>query len=417
MQEASSTVASQQGETHLSVGRGALASILFAIVRPSDAKAAVLSGNSLTLMHSSRSMKIPLDEIGTVVLEDEWWWRAMRIGIATGESTVSGLSRSAARAFAESLELERSRDFFDKVEARPLTDEQRQAVVVDKGRNLVVAAAGSGKTSVIVAKAGWLLHRGLRHPADLLLLAFARDARLEMEQRIRRRLGEETARDIAVRTFHSLGVSIIGEVEGKRPTLARAAEDNKALYDLLKRIVGDLLADRGFAGILLKWFQDRFAPYRSEHDFQSWGEYWDYLRRHEIRSLKGEKVKSFEECEIANFLYLNGVPHEYERAYEHDTATRERRQCQPDFYLAENGIYIEHFAINGPAGGGVRVAHQRGQVPGGRGSRAKGGLLATGAPGVVALPGDGDRAIICGRVAVAAHRASVVRSTIPANLP
>ena len=341
-----STTVAPQREIYLSVRRGTLASVLFAIARPSDAKAAVLSGSTLTLIHPSRSVKIPLDEIGKVVLEDGWRWRAMRIGIATGELTVSGLSRSKAKAFAEALELERSRDFFDRVEARPLTDEQRRAVVVDEDRNLVVAAAGSGKTSVIVAKAGWLLHRGFRRPSDLLLLAFARDARTEMEERVRRRLGEETARDMAVRTFHSLGMSVIGEVEGKRPTLAKVAQDDKALYDLLKRIVGDLLADQGFSGILLKWFQDRFAPYKSEHEFQSWGEYWDYVRRHEIRSLKGEKVKSFEECEIANFLYLNGVPYEYERAYEHDTATPDRRQYQPDFYLAKAGIYVEHFALN-----------------------------------------------------------------------
>ena len=76
-------------------------------------------------------------------------------------------------------ELRRSRAFFDRIEARPLTDEQRRAVVIDDDRNLVVAAAGSGKTSAIVAKAGWLLHRGDRHPSELLLLAFARDARKE----------------------------------------------------------------------------------------------------------------------------------------------------------------------------------------------------------------------------------------------
>ena len=132
----STTVASQR-EPHLSVGRGALASILFRIIRPSDAKAAVLSGNVLTLMYPSRSVKLPLDEVGKVVLEDGWRWRAMRIGLATGELTVSGLSRSDAKAFAEALELERSRDFFDRVEARPLTDEQRRAVVVDEGRNLL----------------------------------------------------------------------------------------------------------------------------------------------------------------------------------------------------------------------------------------------------------------------------------------
>ena len=243
-------------------------------------------------------------------------------------------------------ELKRSREFLDRVEARPLTDEQRRAVVVDEHRNLVVAAAGSGKTSVIVAKAGWLVHRDYRRPAELLLLAFAKDAQKEMEGRIRARLGAEEFRGITARTFHALGMSIIGEAEGKRPALARVAEDNRALLDLLNRIVAEQLADPVKSRILMKWFQDRFAPYKSKHEFRTWGEYWDYIRRYEVLSLKGEKVKSFEECEIANFLYLNGVPYKYERAYEHDTATSQKRQYQPDFYLPDAGIYIEHFALS-----------------------------------------------------------------------
>ena len=242
-------------------------------------------------------------------------------------------------------ELSRSRAFFDTVEAHPLTDEQRHAVVVDETCNLVIAAAGSGKTSVIVAKAGWLLRRGYRQPSELLLLAFARDARTEMQERIRHRLGDETAPDITVQTFHQLGKSIIGQAEGKSPTLAKVAEDHKALFDLLKNIVSDLLRDPNVSAILLNWFRDKFAPYRSEHDFRTYGEYWDYIRRYEIRSLQGEKVKSFEECEIANFLYLNGVPYEYERKYEYGTATAEKQQYQPDFYLTDAGIYLEHFAV------------------------------------------------------------------------
>ena len=44
-------------------------------------------------------------------------------------------------------------------------------------------------------------------------------------------------------------------------------------------------------------------------------------------------------------MYLHGVPYKYEVSYEHETATREKRQYQPDFYLAAAGIYIEHFAL------------------------------------------------------------------------
>ena len=254
--------------------------------------------------------------------------------------------RSKANKTFVKNELSRSRAFFDRVEAHPLTDEQRRAVVVDEDRNMVVAAAGSGKTSVIVAKAGWLVHRGYRRPSELLLLAFARNARDELKDRIRERLGDEVAHGVTVRTFHSLGMSIIGKAEGRRPALAREAEDRRALLNLVKGFVGELLADRNLSKILRKWFQSQFAPYRSEHQCRNWGEYWEYLQRHDIRSLKGEKVKSMEECEIANFLYLRGVPYEYEAAYEYDTATAEKRQYQPDFHLPEAGIYIEHFGVD-----------------------------------------------------------------------
>ena len=243
-------------------------------------------------------------------------------------------------------ELVRSRALFDRIEARPLTEEQRKAVVVDERRNLVVAAAGSGKTSVIVAKAGWLIRRGYRRPSELLLLAFARDARNEMVERISTRLDAATARGVTVRTFHSLGMAVIGEAEGKRPTLARTAENDRALFDLLKGIVADLLVDGELSGILQEWFQGQFAPYKSEHEFRNWGKYWNYIRQHDIRSLKGEKVKSYEECEIANFLYLNGLSYEYEAPYKHDTATSEKRQYQPDFFLPDHGIYIEHFGLD-----------------------------------------------------------------------
>ena len=94
-------------------------------------------------------------------------------------------------------ELIRSRKLLDTIEARPLTEEQRKAVVIDERHNLVIASAGSGKTSVIVAKAGWLLQRAHRNPSELLLLAFARAARDEMKERIKTRLDAATARSRA----------------------------------------------------------------------------------------------------------------------------------------------------------------------------------------------------------------------------
>ena len=238
------------------------------------------------------------------------------------------------------------RPFFDRVEVQPLSDEQRRAVVIDEDRNLVVAAAGSGKTSVIVAKAGWLTWREYRQPEELLVLAYGKSAQEDLEKRIKGRLDDEEASRLTVRTFHSLGRAIIGEAGDKLPTVAQVAEDHKALSVLLRDIVKGLLGDEKLSRIVRRWFQEFFSPYRSQHEFRNWGEYWNYIREHEIRSLKGDKVKSFEECEIANFLYLNGVVYEYEAEYEHNTRTSQRGQYKPDFHLPEAGIYIEHFALN-----------------------------------------------------------------------
>lgn len=64
-----------------------------------------------------------------------------------------------------SVQLESNRDFFDTVEKSPLTAEQARAVVCFDNRMLVVESEGSGKTSTMVAKAGYALRRNLI-PAD-----------------------------------------------------------------------------------------------------------------------------------------------------------------------------------------------------------------------------------------------------------
>ena len=253
-----------------------------------------------------------------------------------------GARNKANEAFL-TAELARASEYLDKVEGRPLSEEQRRAVCVDDDRNLVVAAAGSGKTALITAKAGWIVERGDRKPEEVLLLAFARDARNELKERVEKRLGHQGA--MRVETFHSLGVRVIAESEGRKPTLAKAAEDSRTLNDLLEEIVDELREHREHGRAVLAWLAYHAAPYRPAEEFESLNEYRAYIRRYELRTLQGERVKSFEEYIIAEYLYLNGVCYEYERPYEHNTATRTHRQYQPDFYLPDARIYIEHFAL------------------------------------------------------------------------
>ena len=107
-------------------------------------------------------------------------------------------------------ELTSNKVFFDNIEDHPLTENQRKTIVIDETNNLVVAGAGSGKTSTIIGKAGYLLENNYVDPSELLLISFARKARDEMFERGQEKINKE----LNVHTFHSLGLNIIGQVEG-----------------------------------------------------------------------------------------------------------------------------------------------------------------------------------------------------------
>lgn len=246
------------------------------------------------------------------------------------------------------IELDRNTKLFDQIENNPLTDEQRKSVVVDEDANLVIAAAGSGKTSVIVAKAAWLIEKKLRAPEEILLLAFGKPAQKEMEERIENKLKGITGTQLTVNTFHSLGITILSQVSGHKPTLSKLAKnENGELEQFIRKTISTKLSDNDFFNLMMTWFSEFFAPYESEFNFENLGQYSNYIRRNKIISLKGDRVKSFEECEVANFLFLNGVNYEYEPDYKHDTSTAEKRQYQPDFYLTDFDIYIEHLGLRG----------------------------------------------------------------------
>ena len=69
-----------------------------------------------------------------------------------------------------------------------------RAVVNGEQSLLVLAGAGSGKTSVLVARAGWLLTTGEAVADQILLLAFGRKAAQEMDERIQARLHTQISR-------------------------------------------------------------------------------------------------------------------------------------------------------------------------------------------------------------------------------
>ncbi|EKN3978444.1 TPA: DNA helicase IV [Yersinia enterocolitica] len=126
--------------------------------------------------------------------------------------------------------LEEHQDFFQNVESSPLNESQSRAVVNGEDSVLVLAGAGSGKTSVLVARAGWLLRRNEALPEQILLLAFGRQAADEMNSRIKQRLGVD---DIQAKTFHALALQIIQQGSRKTPVISKLESDSQARRSLL----------------------------------------------------------------------------------------------------------------------------------------------------------------------------------------
>ena len=278
--------------------------------------------------------KLNAEAVGTEVMS-----RIARIvAFAADPNTVRD---AAIKTFVES-QLLRWKDFFDTVESIPLTPEQRLSVVVDEDATLVLAGAGSGKTSVITAKAAYLVKAEIRKPSELLLLAFAKGAATEMSERIEARCGVP----VAARTFHALAYEIIGEVEGEKPPLAPTATDDKAFLSLMKEILRHIVATASaIAQTVIGWFAGFFDDFPTEWDFKTKHEWYAQIESRNLRTLQGETVNSFEELLIANWLFRNGIAYEYEPSYEHKLQKTRRRVYTPDFRLTESGVYIEHFGV------------------------------------------------------------------------
>lgn len=246
-------------------------------------------------------------------------------------------------------ELETYGNFFDNVEGRQLDIQQRTSVVLDEDNNIVVAGAGSGKTTTIVGKVNYVLDRYKIDPSEILLISFTKQSADTLAERI-------NVEGIEAKTFHKFGIDVITTVENKKPSIF----DEKQFKPFIINSFQDLLNEEGYIQKVTTYFTEFLKPVKEQEEFKNQGEYFQYLKdknfqtyqQKEIKTngrttYKMEVVKSIEECRIANFLLFNNVEYEYELPYEHDTASIAFRQYKPDFTINPKGnrIYLEHFAL------------------------------------------------------------------------
>lgn len=100
--------------------------------------------------------------------------------------------------------IDKARGIIGNIEKHELSDEQISAIAGAGHNTLVLAGAGTGKTTTIVGYIAWLLATKRATPEEILVLSFTKASADEMSQRIM----ASTGKRIRACTFHSLGLEI-----------------------------------------------------------------------------------------------------------------------------------------------------------------------------------------------------------------
>ncbi|NLF42238.1 MAG: UvrD-helicase domain-containing protein [Bacteroidales bacterium] len=240
-----------------------------------------------------------------------------------------------------------------------MDDEQRRAVITDDDHCLLVAGAGAGKTTTMAAKVKYLVEKKGVLPEEIIVISYTNKAIGELKDRINRCLQLPAK----VCTFHSFAFEIVKQFSTEPPEinfssyqivfemLEKAVYHNKPLMRNLVLFMGyyfDLSED------VFKYDSlEQYHMMKAAHDYETLksglGEYISkvqYQRSKQIKTITGEYLRSIQEVQIANFLYLNGLDYQYERVYDHDIYGAKKKYT-PDFFISqgEHTAYLEHYSL------------------------------------------------------------------------
>ena len=239
-----------------------------------------------------------------------------------------------------------------------LDEDQRRVVLTDEDYCLVIAGAGAGKTTTVAAKVKYLVDKQGIDPKQILIISFTNKAVNELKQHI---IGELHI-ECPIATFHSTGNAVIHK---QNPDKLNIVDSNKLYYVVQDHLRGSILKNERAVNDLILFFASYFdAPYEgsdlnaffnhiAKSDFSTMRSELDEFKKQVIDAkskkavtIQSEIMRSMQEVEIANYLYLNGIDYEYEPMYRYDILFA-RKPYTPDFRIWQDDhvVYLEHFGI------------------------------------------------------------------------
>ena len=232
--------------------------------------------------------------------------------------------------------------FFTNITGKILTEQQKLAIITDEANNLIVAGEVTEKTQTILGKTSFILEKKYAESEEMLILTVTEKARQELEARLQKQVNPQ----LQVLTFHGLANKILEIKTGKRPVLHYTANDETHLAITVEGFLLEHMNNYAFTDKLSKYFAYYPIPTEHKDNFKTKQEYEDYIQRKKPRTLQGELVPSMETLTIANYFYLHNVKYIYKHPYQFETGNQKYSQYNPDFFLPDQKIWIEHIDID-----------------------------------------------------------------------
>lgn len=225
----------------------------------------------------------------------------------------------------------REKDYFDNIlkDIDPvikLDEEQRRAVITDDDYCLLVAGAGAGKTTTMAAKVKYLVERKGVNPEEIIVISYTNKAIGELRDRINKALNIPAK----ICTFHAFAFEIVKKFSAEPPEINFSSY--QIIFDMLEKSIFNNKSMMRNLVLFLGYYFDleedvfkfdnmnQYHLYKAANDYETLksglGEYVhkvEQQRYKRTKTITGEFLRSVQEVQIANFLYLNGLDYEYEK--------------------------------------------------------------------------------------------------------
>ena len=273
-------------------------------------------------------------------------------------------------------EINKDKSFFKDIKDK----NKKRAILCDKDNVKVVAGAGAGKTFIIEKKIKYLIEKRNKDPKKILCLCFTR----KNVNQLKRALKKSKISKVKVFTFHEFCRIVAEECDKKKRS------NRYLLDDVIRKYLFRIVRNPKKLNDLMEYFS--YSQYEEKNMLNEYEEYREgdnlvslknkvYSKDEKIIALNEDSVDSREELIIANYLFMHEIDYEYHKFYPYNYYAfmienrflfsgsyfslnqishssneelikkfikweKARILSQPDFYIPEKDLYLEHFGVD-----------------------------------------------------------------------